>query len=203
MEYIRDYYQAFEDALLDEEGYNEAGIHFGDYIDVESFAKMYLFQEFIKNLDGVGTSLFFYKNPGEKLIAGPVWDVDMGFGGSYEREGIMMDDPNTLWINGSHLANDLADKYSVFSLLCKHAEFQEEIKRQWKLYFEPNIENLLREIENSYGENKASIISDKCKWNTDGEYSLAQKNVENSIVKMKNFIEQRSIFLSEYYIEEQ
>lgn len=201
VEYIRDYYQAFEDALLDEKGYNKAGKHYSDYIDVESFAKMYLFQEFIKNLDGVGTSLFFYKNPDGKLTAGPVWDVDLGFGGSYEREGIKMDDPNTLWINGSHLANDLSDKYSIFSLLCKHAEFQKEAKRQWELYFEPNIEKLLYEIESLYAKNKDSIISDKCKWNIDDDYILAQKQVEKSIVKMKNFIEQRSAFLTEYFIE--
>lgn len=202
VEYIRDYYQAFEDALLDEKGYNREGKHYSDYIDVESFAKMYLLQEFIKNLDGVGTSLFFYKNPEGKLTAGPIWDVDLGFGSYYEREGIRMDDPNTLWINGSHLANDLSDRYSIFSLLCKHADFKKEIKRQWELYFVPNIGNLLYEFEYLYEENKNSIIADKCRWNIDGEYSSAKEQVEKNIVKMKKFIEQRSVFLSEYFLSE-
>ena len=52
-----------------------------------------------------------------------------------------------------------------------------------------------------YAKNKDSIISDKCKWNIDGDYILAQKQVEKSIVKMKNFIEQRSAFLTEYFME--
>ncbi len=50
------------------------------YIDVESFAKMYLIQEMSKNLDAAQTSFYIYKESdltGDgRLHASPVWDYD-------------------------------------------------------------------------------------------------------------------------------
>lgn len=202
VEYIRDYYQAFEDAVLSENGYNTQGNHYSYYVDVESFAKMYVYQEFIKNLDGAATSLFFYKNPGGKLIAGPVWDVDLGFGYPIERNGVKMNDPNTLWITGGYLSDELSDKYSLFSLLCQHEDFVQEAKRQWEIYFAPNIPWLLDKVDILYEKTAASIVSDKCKWTAKGNHNTAEDNVNSAILKLKTFIEERSVFLSEYFKED-
>lgn len=202
VEYIRDYYQAFEDAVMDETGYNAQGKHYSDYVDVTSIAKMYVYQEFIKNLDGAATSLFFYKNPGEKIVAGPVWDVDLGFGYPVERDGVQMDDPGTLWITGGHLSNELSDKYSVFSLLCQHEDFINEAKRQWKNCFEPNIPGLLKEVDRLYENTSASIVSDKCKWTVKGNHNVAVDKVDSAILKLKIFIKERSEFLSEHFQED-
>ena len=67
VEYISSYYQKFEDAVLSGDGYNDQGKHYSEYIDVESIAKMYVFQEFIKNVDGATTSLFLYKTGSLKI----------------------------------------------------------------------------------------------------------------------------------------
>lgn len=48
-------------------------------IDVESFARMYLIQEFTKNLDGCATSYYVYYDEG-RFHAGPVWDYDWTLG---------------------------------------------------------------------------------------------------------------------------
>lgn len=202
VEYIRDYYQAFEDAVMDESGYNAQGKHYSEYVDMASFAKMYVYQEFIKNVDGAATSLFLYKNPGEKIVAGPVWDIDLGFGYSIERDGVKMSDPNTLWITGGHLSDELSDKYSVFSLLCQHEDFINEAKRQWKNCFEPNIPKLLEEVDMLYENTSASIVSDKCKWNVKGNHNVAVDKVDSAILKLKTFIKERSEFLSEHFQED-
>ncbi len=48
-------------------------------IDVESFAKFYFLNEFIKNQDfGYSSVFFFYKNG--RLYAGPPWDYDLSLG---------------------------------------------------------------------------------------------------------------------------
>lgn len=48
-------------------------------IDVDSFAKFYFLNEFIKNQDfGYSSVFFFYKNG--KLYAGPPWDYDLSLG---------------------------------------------------------------------------------------------------------------------------
>ena len=200
--YIQNYYQEFEDAVLSEDGYNALGKHYSEYIDMESYAKLYVYQEFIKNLDAAGTSLFFYKEAGEKLVAGPVWDVDMGFGGSYEREGISMSDPESLWVTVGHLSNELSDKNSIFSLLCQHQDFRIEAKKQWMEYFEPNIDGLLENIDEKYKKNKESVVLDKYKWNFGGTYQETEKWMDQNIQTICDFISKRSDYLSKTYSDE-
>lgn len=48
-------------------------------IDVKSFAKLYLINEYLKVVDaGFSSVYFYYKN--DKLYAGPVWDYDLSMG---------------------------------------------------------------------------------------------------------------------------
>lgn len=203
VEYIRNYYQEFENAVLNGDGYNEQGKHYSEYIDMESFAKIYLLQEFSKNLDGGGASLFFFKDVNGKLVASPVWDLDLAFGGSYEREGIRMDDPDGFWITISHLAGEeLAEKYSILSLLCRHNDFREEAQQQWEECFRPNINDLLLNVDSIYKENEESIVADKFRWSIEGDYYLASENLIDSVNNLKDFIEKRSIFMSKIFSDE-
>ena len=87
MIYISEYYQEFEDAVfaIDADGkytgYNEAtGKYFYDYVDLDSLVQVFLIQELGLNSDGFHSSLFFYKETGEKMYAGPIWDQEMTFG---------------------------------------------------------------------------------------------------------------------------
>ena len=58
VEYIREFYQQMEDALLSDDGYNSLGRHYSEYMDVQSFAKMYVYQEYVQNVDAGLTSFF-------------------------------------------------------------------------------------------------------------------------------------------------
>lgn len=52
-----------------------------ELIDVESFAKYYLINEFAVNPDAYSASFYFYKNGADdKIHAGPIWDFDLAFG---------------------------------------------------------------------------------------------------------------------------
>ena len=98
MNYIRGYIQEAEDAIFEGEtvddstssGYRK--IDYRDYIDIESAALYWLFQEFTLNSDAYNTgSSYFYKTrdkdgkPG-KIFWGPLWDFDFAwdFGDTYE-----------------------------------------------------------------------------------------------------------------------
>lgn len=49
--------------------------------DLDSFAKMYLLEEFLKNNDAYTSSTYFTLDKGSKVIySGPVWDFDAGMG---------------------------------------------------------------------------------------------------------------------------
>ena len=54
----------------------------GQYaFDLDSFSKMYLLEEFLKNNDTYTSSTYFYLDKGSKIImSGPVWDFDAGMG---------------------------------------------------------------------------------------------------------------------------
>ncbi|MFZ5429946.1 MAG: CotH kinase family protein [Bacteroidota bacterium] len=53
------------------------------YIDAESFIDFQIINELANNVDGYRYSTFFYKqrdSEGGKLVAGPLWDFDLGYG---------------------------------------------------------------------------------------------------------------------------
>lgn len=75
------------------EGYNK-------YIETDSFVKYAMINEITKNIDGGEVSAYFYKNLGEKIKAGPVWDFDQSLGNTGilevdEPTGFLMLD--TIW----------------------------------------------------------------------------------------------------------
>lgn len=75
--YIMDLFNKAESAVYA----SDADINeISKYIDVESFAKMYLIQEMSKNIDAAVTSFYIYKESdltGDgRLHASPVWDYD-------------------------------------------------------------------------------------------------------------------------------
>jgi hypothetical protein len=57
-----------------------------DAIDVQSFVDYFLIQEFARNPDAYWASVFFSINADGRLTAGPVWDLDRGFGGNDKGE---------------------------------------------------------------------------------------------------------------------
>lgn len=77
-EEIERYMQAAWDALLDEDSEE-----YLKYIDLDSWAKYYLLHEFYKSFDVVCGSIIMHRDgtaETDKLIAGPVWDLDNAMG---------------------------------------------------------------------------------------------------------------------------
>ena len=75
---IEAYMQAAWKTLLDEDSDDYLA-----YIDLDSWAKYYLLHEFYKSFDVVCGSIFMYREgttDADKLIAGPVWDLDNSMG---------------------------------------------------------------------------------------------------------------------------
>lgn len=108
--YISGYWQELEDALYSETGYNSLGKHYTEYIDIVSWAKQYLIQEWTSNWDAGLTSNFFYKDVDSKLFAGPLWDFDTAIGNSEGRDGINLKDPTNLHAKSRNLWYKLAHR---------------------------------------------------------------------------------------------
>jgi hypothetical protein len=71
--YIESYMQSVFDALKQQQNYTEL-------IDEASFIDWFIVNEVFKNVDSGFSSVYFYKDKGELLHMGPVWDFDLSSG---------------------------------------------------------------------------------------------------------------------------
>ena len=73
LSYIEDRYNEAYEAIAADGDYE-------NYIDVESFMKMYIIQDFLCNVDVDYASFYFYLGDDGLFHAGPVWDFDLTCG---------------------------------------------------------------------------------------------------------------------------
>ena len=201
VEYISDYYQQFEDAVMSEDGCNSLGKHYSEYIDVDSVVKMHLIHEYAKNLDAAITSFYFYKDIGGKLVAAPLWDMDSGFGRFFERYGVDFNSPEDLWVSGGRMVGTLVEnKHTILALLWKHADYREAVYNEWHTVFAPQTEKLVSDFEGLNSSVKKSILNDRQMW-LGG--NLTEESIERwceeSNSFLKDFIRQRAEYLSATY----
>ncbi len=121
--YIRNYMQELDDAIISGEGYEE-------YIDVPSLVDYFILLEFSYNLDGAfRRSNFMLKKAGDKLYMASPWDYDYAFGN-------MTLDTDTYddWIS---LGNTKTDNYNEYittnwmDYLLEDDYFIEQLKLRW------------------------------------------------------------------------
>lgn len=121
MDYISAYYQAFETAVYSPDGYNvETGKYYYDYCDLESLVKMYLVQSLSGNCDAFFSSLFFYKEKGEKMYAGPIWDMEIALGAG--------------WDAGISATDDFVDRRYLMEGLIKLESFNDAVQDYWPTF---------------------------------------------------------------------
>lgn len=92
-------------------------------IDIESFAKLYLLNEFCKNVDFGYSSVYFYYVADEgKFYAGPPWDYDLSMGNlnvDFQEHYIFADPPEGLY----------AAEKNFYPYLCKNPAFMEIVRQ--------------------------------------------------------------------------
>ena len=88
-QYINNYMDNFEQLVLSEDFTNpETG--YPSIIHWESFVDFFIMQEITKNVDGYRLSSYLHKDKdsdGGRLVAGPIWDFNLGFGNADYYEG--------------------------------------------------------------------------------------------------------------------
>ena len=76
--YIQKYMNDFETALLADDFVSDKRTY-TNYIDRKSFIDFFIINEVCGNVDGYRLSTYMYKNRGEKLKMGPIWDLNIGY----------------------------------------------------------------------------------------------------------------------------
>jgi len=82
MSWLTGHLNEVDGALLnDPEGVNRTtGLHFSDYLDVDSWIDHHWLNIMVMNIDWGRHSAFFHKDRSGKIVCGPVWDYDRALG---------------------------------------------------------------------------------------------------------------------------
>ncbi len=78
-DYIKNYVTDFENTIYSDIFMNPV-FGYRSYIDVNSFIYFFIMQELGRTVDGYRSSSFMFKDKGEKLCAGPMWDFNLSYG---------------------------------------------------------------------------------------------------------------------------
>ena len=89
-------------------------------VDIESFAKYFVLNEFCKTFDFDTSSVYFYYKDG-KLYAGPPWDYDLSLGNANPDYG-------TRGKNAYEPEDPFAQNKNIYRFLCQNAWFYDEVR---------------------------------------------------------------------------
>ncbi|MCR5609233.1 MAG: CotH kinase family protein [Lachnospiraceae bacterium] len=211
--YIKDYMQRVEDAVYSDTGYNDKGEYYADLIDVESFAKVYLINEFTKNLDSGESSYYVYKDVNGVLKAGPVWDYDWALGSFSVKEGVDTSDPDGWYTSEKKIKNAKnygKDYYNLSARLSKHEDFMVKVKEIWRDSFKSAVSDTIKDnsestvtcIDKYYEKLKASAKMNYTLHNSlEKEPIWGSADTGNTFSDnydyLRNFISNRIAFMSE------
>ncbi len=168
---IRVWLQDAWDAIRSDSGYNSKGLYYSDYIDVESFARMYLVHEYVKNYDFCAGSILFHRDgqsSSDKLIAGPLWDLDNALGATCQCKTIGAADDRITGDRrsgeGEFISLVEENKTSLYKTLSRHADFMEEVFRQYSLC-RAAFDDLPAAVDRMSSEIAQSALMNHCKVN--------------------------------------
>lgn len=198
--YIANRYQDFEDAIYSEDGYSPyTGVHFTEYIDLDSFARKYIFEEVVKNLDAAFTSQYLYKpsdNESTKFFAGPVWDYDKAIAGRGITEaGIDLFDPQGFYVSTQTKDSD------IWYGLYQHEQFRQEAIRIYQQELHGVIVAETRGgIQNRALRVADASVMDAFRWNVFHEETtgIGKRNAYYAkVTELIHFLKLRDDFLRE------
>jgi hypothetical protein len=193
MEYIASLFADMEEAIFSADGCNKKGIHYSEYIDMESFAGIYTLQELLKNWDAYLGSMFFFKDADNdgvraKIYMGPLWDMDNTLGNiNFNKE--YGTDTAYLWAQ-----NGVFNSYKrdFAKMLMSHEDFCDEVKDKFnEAYHEVHCYlaldgGLERAVEEIYG----GVMMDRTRWKLyDGDSWLLNSSGYKTSVKFVQFEE--------------
>lgn len=175
VEFIKNKFNSMENLV-----YNNASLEeLNKVMDLDSFAKMYLIQEFSSNLDAAATSYYITYNCAEgRFVASPVWDYDWALG-QYETNNynakhdvygdILYTQNADGWFAKNKAMGDGADtrKYSLQSKLANNSNFLPVIKKVWTNSFYEEVQKYYEvggQIDQWYNQISSSVAMNEARW---------------------------------------
>lgn len=171
--YIQKFVGQFENAL-NGNNFADPDQGYAKYIDVDSFIDFFIMQEISKNVDGYRLSTFFFKqrdSDGGKLVMGPIWDFNLGFGNAdYCTRG----NPEGFVTEFNSICG--SDYWLIpfwWSRLLQDEAFTEKLSARW---FELRATKFQKQVIHAYIDSVATVLNVESQqrnfqaWNVIGKY---------------------------------
>lgn len=175
----------------------ETFMKYDDYIDEDSFIDYFIINEFFANYDAGNNSTYMYKNPGEKLKIGPVWDYD----NAMDNIGEYILDTKSINFGGQ----------TWFSELIKSEEFCKKLQKRYKElsetilnpeYIDGFIDDTLEYVGNArerdwkrwepqYTKDRFQLLKDRNEIVVDRNY----KSSEEYVHRLKDVLNEHSRYM--------
>ena len=164
-------------------------------IDVESFVRYFLVNEFAANPDGFVTSYYMYRDGEMDVIhAGPIWDFDMAFSNLKYSGGDATSanrswayaDPRDLLEGQEHLVTEL------FLYLMDIPEFRKEVESMYDVAFRDAAKNITSHLYDVAEEIFEAALKDQETWHTNSTFSC-------DLERLTDWIEQRQVYMDILY----
>lgn len=188
--YIQEYIHDFETALLTDDFTTDIRTY-TNYIDLESFVDHFILNELVRNVDAYRLSTYMFKDRGEKLKMGPVWDLNI----AYNNGGrIPMDD----WVinYNDHVQQDAWMMPFWWPRMMEDPLFRSALKERWsglRLSALSNIELLyLVNQTAAYLEDNGAVQRNYNKWDQG-----IGVDYTSSIESMKSYLETRAQWMDD------
>lgn len=179
---------AFEAAVRQPDGrHPDTGRYYTDYMDLESFARKYVLEEILLNVDGGASSAFYYSEDGERLCAGPPWDYDLALGNCLD-ENELVQDPRAIAYGGQQ--GEAGTR--IYQYLWQHEDFRETVKSVYRQDFRPFLESLVNGGVDRYGERiLASWLMNGIRWQEVGNLNHYYDSYLTEYRYLKYFLDMR------------
>ena len=211
VKYISSVYQAFEDAVMAEDGANSDGDYYANLCDIESFYLFYAINEWSSNMDCGLTSTYMYKPEGDdKIYAGPVWDFDIAFGNNGGgRYGCDYTNPEEFTVcfgrqykNTIFKSQDVDAVPTLFNALCQKQDFVNGVKESWDADLLPVVTDVVDTYIPEYAEKiEGSAVANAIRWNIYGttDVEAIKANFNDDVDYVQNFAKTRATFLTDNF----
>ena len=183
--YIANYFNEMEEAIMSQSGLNRYGKHYSDYIDIDSWARYYLLEEVMLNGDGGRNGFYMYKDIDEidsRFHAGPAWDFDYSYINIHYSDPVLKYASEALCISAkAHTPLDTTASGGLFYYLWQHDDWREYVK---KLYIQEVYPQIVCFLESGIIDIYSSIIGDEMIYD---ERLWGRRKVDNSeILRIKH-----------------
>lgn len=180
MDYIKDAFQALEDALFEDDFPNNS---YENHTEVSTLIDFIMVNEIVRNDElGHPKSTYCYKDADTKIKWGPLWDFDWDFGfdasNYYKHEAIMFSPTKNAWGSGG----------AFFNRFFQIPGFVEQYKQRWAevkpvaLSMLDYISEMEQKLEKSQSENFGISIN---------KPSTMVKSYSHMVEGMRNWLQNR------------